>query len=146
MLSIGAFAQNPGLPDAVFADNGHLKYRWANEREENTSVALQNNGRILVAGYSSTAVATEFHVARYKPEGALDSPFGNSNAGYHQHSLNGSDPRVNDLAVQTDGKIVKVGYVIQGPDIFAMVGRLNTDGSPDNSFGTNGRTEVSGVY
>ena len=44
-----------------------------------------------------------------------------------------------DVAIQTDGKLVLVGSTL-GPDNtqdFAVV-RLNADGSPDMGFGTNG--------
>ncbi|WP_271393361.1 delta-60 repeat domain-containing protein [Aequorivita sinensis] len=44
-----------------------------------------------------------------------------------------------DVKVQADGKIVLGGFLINNQNTFEMaLARINSDGSIDNSFGTNG--------
>jgi uncharacterized delta-60 repeat protein len=50
------------------------------------------------------------------------------------------------LAIQTDGKIVVAGQTNNGAGLSALaLARLNTDGSPDLSFGTNGRVTTTAM-
>ena len=72
----------------------------------------------------------------YAQDGALDTSFGVG--GKVITSIN-NDERANSLVIQGDGKIVVVGYTfssISGNDVSCV--RYNTDGSLDNTFGTNG--------
>lgn len=48
-----------------------------------------------------------------------------------------------DVALQTDGKIVMSGYTWENVTGDVFVIRLNTDGSLDNTFGTDGVALVS---
>ncbi|MCD4724101.1 MAG: T9SS type A sorting domain-containing protein, partial [Bacteroidales bacterium] len=54
----------------------------------------------------------------------------------------GSDDYVEDLAIQPDGKIVFVGYTDNSTKAQMIAGRLNTDGTLDNSFNANGMTVI----
>lgn len=46
---------------------------------------------------------------------------------------------LNDIAVQTDGKIIAVGYTSDNVDVTFALARYNPDGSPDNTFGVGGK-------
>lgn len=108
------------------------RYRRANAR----AVALQPDGRIVVAGYNSFGLA----LARYRPDGHLDTTFsGNGRIGpvvWGVFAL--------AVALQPDGRIVVGGDF----DIFAFgLARFHRDGRLDRSFGGDGvvREEVDGV-
>ncbi len=72
-----------------------------------------------------------------QPAGSLDATFGN--AGRLTLSISTGEDKAHAVALQPDGKIIVVGYassVTTGKD-FTVV-RLLSDGSFDNTFGTNG--------
>jgi uncharacterized delta-60 repeat protein len=103
------------------------------------AVALQPDGKIVVSGVSVTQGGTPlFALARYLPDGSLDSSFGTG--GTVTTALGGPSAFGNSLALQPDGKIV-VGGVTQTAgalqDRFALV-RYNPDGSLDPTFGDGG--------
>jgi uncharacterized delta-60 repeat protein len=108
-------------------------------------LALQPDGRILVAGYSrqipGSFVAT---LVRYRPDGSLDPSFGqggkfitNFNDYLNYWTL------AHAVAIQPDGKILVAGDTTplnqgnQYPKFY--LGRLNPDGTPDPGFGSDGR-------
>jgi uncharacterized delta-60 repeat protein len=104
-------------------------------------IAVQSDGKIVLAGAASFKAGTEFALARYTTSGALDASFGSKGIGSTQL---GSFDIAYAEAIQADGKIVAAGTSNQGPPgttgpyDFAMV-RYNSDGSLDTSFGSGGK-------
>ena len=103
--------------------------------ERATSVALQADGKIVVAGYTDAGTAGgidtfDFAVARLNADGTLDNTFsGNGKFTYNF----GNDDRAAAVAVQPDGKIVVVGSWDGGAaDMVAI--RLNANGTLDTTF------------
>ena len=107
------------------------------------AVAIQSDGKIVAAGYKRDFSSWDFSTVRYNSNGTLDSTFGTG--GLVITSFGGIVDEANDVAIQSDGKIVVAGcnrigsfqtppYIIN----FALA-RYNTDGSPDISFGTGGK-------
>jgi uncharacterized delta-60 repeat protein len=94
------------------------------------SIALQNNGQIVAAGYYTSGPGYSFALARYNTDGSLDDNFGNN--GLVTTTVS-SGAQANAVTLQSDSKIVAAGYVLSTGS-FAMV-RYNTDGSIDNTFG-----------
>jgi uncharacterized delta-60 repeat protein len=104
-------------------------------------VALQRDGKILLAGYYSAGGGlTHVGLVRYNADGSLDPSFGSG--GIVQTAV-GSDDYATGVVLQADGKIVVVGSVAAngGGSDFAVL-RYNPDGSPDTTFGTNGVVET----
>ncbi|MGH9838217.1 MAG: hypothetical protein ACREEM_05480 [Blastocatellia bacterium] len=117
-----------------------------------TAVVVQQDGKIVEAGYTSTGYSPRrrratFTLARYLPTGALDRTFGPDHTGKIMTFFPDIDSglvQANALALQPDGKLVAAGYVHPfRPDgrvthpRFALV-RYNPDGSLDQSFGKEG--------
>jgi len=100
--------------------------------DEGNAIALQKDGKILVAGLSGIA----FAVARYNTDGSLDTSFGAG--GVATAGFGGTFNSARGIALQKDGKIVVVGVVNSGGFDFS-VARFNTDGSLDAVFGTGGK-------
>jgi uncharacterized delta-60 repeat protein len=109
-----------------------------------TAMALQPDGRIVVAGGAGDQPFfedTEFAAARFNADGTLDPSFGTG--GEVTSDLgdpSGADAEVaNAVLLQPDGRIVLGGQQVKGfsQSNFALL-RLNPDGSPDPSFGSDG--------
>ena len=105
-------------------------------------VAIQSDGRILLAGYSgANGGFGNMLVVRLKANGAIDNTFGT--AGKFTLLLSGKHSECHQLAIQPDGKIVAGGsidtlimYAFLKYDFAAI--RLNTNGTLDNTFGVGG--------
>src|SRR5262249_52243490 len=79
----------------------------------------------------------DFAVARYNPDGTLDTSF--SGDGKLVTDFGGDDV-ARAVAIQDDGKIVVAGYSVPGPYQEAVaLARYNADGTPDLAFGTGGK-------
>ncbi|WP_276482177.1 hypothetical protein [Paraflavitalea pollutisoli] len=97
-------------------------------------VAIQSDGKIVVAG-DGLQTSYDFTVIRYLANGTLDTSF--SGDGIATVDITGfqSDDHINYMLIQPDGKIVANGYRNAGSNgDFALI-RLNTNGSPDATFG-----------
>jgi uncharacterized delta-60 repeat protein len=99
-----------------------------------------NDGEIVAAGngagnQSGPNYVDGFAVARYQPNGTLDSSFGSG--GEVTTRLTSTVSRANDVAIQSNGKIVAAGYAQNpnGSKAFALV-RYNLNGSLDATFGS----------
>lgn len=116
-------------------------------RESAFGIAIQADGKIVVAGFISypgdpgTRGTIDFALARYNPDGSLDTSFGAG--GLVTTDFDSMMDQARDLAIQSDGKIVVVGFT--GPSLpsetpvdFALA-RYNPDGTLDVTFGTGGR-------
>jgi uncharacterized delta-60 repeat protein len=116
-------------------------------------VAIQSDGKIVVVGNGNPNGSRDFEVARYLPaNGAPDTSFNGS--GTEDIPVNGEDPgegaAVQAMAIQPNGKIVLAGGPRGGPQVgfgsvqpghTALV-RLNTDGTPDRTFGQTGGQDL----
>lgn len=99
-----------------------------------------NAGKIVAAGDSDA-----FLLARYNPDGTLDTSFGGNNTGFNKQRFDQLNPewqltgQCSDAIAQADGKLVLAGSVY-GPSTgydFA-VARFNADGTVDATFGNTG--------
>jgi uncharacterized delta-60 repeat protein len=109
------------------------------------AVALQSDGRIVVSGlaisFGRRSSSLAAGVARYLPDGSLDSSFGRG--GIVTVSLKGASLFANDVAIQPDGKIVVLGTRsvcdedFNCTDAFAFL-RFTSSGALDRSFGQRG--------
>src|SRR5439155_10568876 len=98
--------------------------------------------KLVVAGAAySNVTAGDFALARYNPDGSLDSTFGASGKVMTEFGF-GWDV-ANALALQPDGKIVVAGSAYSGPDHDFAIARYNSDGSLDTSFNGTGKVITS---
>ena len=123
--------------DTTFGTDGIVITKIGNLDDYITSLAIQSNGEIVAAGYTYNGNDYDFALARYFPNGALDNSFGNKN-GIVITQIGMSSEAAFSVAIQSDRKIVAAGYSNNGNDSdFALV-RYNPSGSLDNTFGVNG--------
>ena len=137
-LSIKAYTQPAGSLDPTFGTGGKVITSITNGSDKANGVVIQTDGKILVAGNSSSSVTgKDFVCVRYNSDGSLDNTFGNSGITTTDIQL-GSDDVANSISIQPDGKIVLAGYTNNGSDKNAAIVRYKIDGTPDSTFGTNG--------
>lgn len=129
----------PGDLDASFNGTGIVTTSIAGQTDEVFAVALQSDGKILVAGSSLGPSSEDLAVVRYTAEGALDTTF--NTTGYAVTPINDGNSYAKSLAIQSDGKIVAAGYALPGTGsssfCFALV-RFDADGSLDATFDSDG--------
>ena len=78
-------------------------------------------------------------VARFYPDGNLDTSFGDGGYTIFLNEQISESSNVEDLAIQPDGKIIAGSWCIHdGNEYDAVVVRLNSDGTRDESFGEGG--------
>lgn len=92
------------------------------------SVAIQNNGKILLAGYmqNSGTPNTDFATARYNTDGSLDTFFGGT--GKVTTDTGNNTDYGQAVAVQIDGNVLVAGLGGGGAAVVRYLGGLDTDG------------------
>ncbi len=119
--------QADGSLDSTFGTSGYATFSGYA-----MSATLDSSGNILVAGLHWA----DMGVWRFSSSGTADSSFGSSGAAYVDF---GGYEYANDMALQSDGKIVITG--IGGGA--CGIARLNADGSLDSSFDSDGKLVIS---
>lgn len=138
-ISYSLHAQ-PGTLDNTFGTDGTLVTTISMIGDQAFSVAVQPDGKIVVAGVSTTTTA-DFTLARYNTDGSLDNTFGT--AGIVTTAIGEGNDYAKSVILQPDGKIIAAGYSSNGIDNDFAVVRYNSDGTPDNSFSTDGKMTLA---
>ncbi len=100
---------------------------------------IQSDGKILVAGTYISGVPNIF-VVRFMPDGTLDNTFGTG--GVVLKPFTGLLYHLSGIVMQPDGHILISGNQGSTPSNL-IVGRLNPDGTRDNSFSSDGLAVVN---
>lgn len=138
LITLNVLAQPAGTLDPTFGNGGKVVTSITPGQDKAYGVAIQTDGRIIVAGHSSSTITgKDFAVIRYNSDGSLDNTFGNNGIATTDLQT-GSDDVAYSIALQADGKIVLAGYSDNGSNKDAALVRYNNDGSLDNTFGNNG--------
>ncbi len=136
-----------GTLDSSFGISGKVTLDFDGDSDSAQAVALQADGKILVAGQIilrlqfPLGLRQRFGVVRYNADGTLDSSFGSS--GKVSTFFNDNeflDAGAFAIAVQADDSFVVGGWTTgpKGGSDFALA-RYNVDGSLDPTFGSLGR-------
>ena len=128
--------------DTSFGDAGVSLQDFKFGNDEARAIAVQDDGKILVAGYSSNGAVKDLIVSRFNQNGTLDADF--NSAGVFTHSLGSGDTIGRSLAIQEDGKIIVGGSTYDEGAKVAVL-RLTTDGFLDSSFAADNGSLVLSV-
>lgn len=125
-----------GSIDPTFGEGGKTTINFNNYNDFGRNAALQTDGKIIVAGAAKNSNGnSSIALLRLNTDGSLDGTFGTS--GKITLSISGlADDYAEDVILLANGKILLGGYT--AGDFVVL--RYNTNGSLDNSFGTNGYT------
>ncbi len=118
-----------GTLDTTFNTTGTLVQGIGYARSGARAVALQSDGKIVVAGYYDVLPTGRWgSMARFNIDGSFDSTYagGNGKLGYFDFA--------NAVAIQADGKIVIAGNAGQ----YFVVNRFTQGGILDSGFGIGG--------
>jgi uncharacterized delta-60 repeat protein len=126
-----------GSLDASFGNFGNTVTTIGTNSSFATSIVLQPDGKIILAGRSVVGSYYDFALARYTSDGSLDQSFGT--AGVLTTAIGPQDDYGYAVALQDDGKIIVSGYAYNGTDADFAVVRYNDNGSLDTSFDTDGK-------
>lgn len=122
-----------GSRDSGFGSNGVVITSIGAARDVAGGVIYLPDGKLLVAGSTAGNSNTPgtIDLVRYNSDGTLDSTFGEGGVLFHFYGPIGNFwNQITDMVALPDGKFIARGY-----DFLA---RFNSDGSFDNSYGTNG--------
>src|SRR5690242_5316647 len=133
-----------GTLDSTFGSAGEVTLEFDHFGDAAQALALQSDGKIVVAGratqHSPPFDFQRFGIARYNPDGTLDSSFGSAGKVMTALTDNKFDrAQATSVVIQPDAKIVVGGWSdgpLNGTDF--AVARYNTDGSLDPTLGTAG--------
>jgi uncharacterized delta-60 repeat protein len=147
-FAVARFTAN-GSPDSDFGNNGRVLTPFPGGRSMAVKCAIQpGDGKIVVAGEFRLGSGADGDVAlaRYNPDGSLDTGF-NGNGLVTTSVFPTGPERARDVAIQSDGKIVAVGFGTQISDDpedsqepldDVLVLRYNPNGSLDSGFDGDG--------
>ncbi len=131
-----------GSPDPSFGTNGVTTFFFTSGVDDYAySGALQTDGKIVVGGYVTSGFGGDFGVARLNTDGTLDNTF--NGTGKQIIDFSGGADVCFSIALQSDGKILATGYPSNGTVYQFGTVRLNTNGTIDNTYGTNGKATTS---
>jgi uncharacterized delta-60 repeat protein len=129
---------NPdGSLDTTFDSDGKVTTDLYGENDYCFALSLAPAGKIVLAGNTILAGYYDFALARYNPDGSLDTTFdgdGKVTTDFGSHEF------ASAVAIQGNGQILAAGRMETGLDIYDFaLARYNTDGSLDTTFSTDGR-------
>lgn len=107
-----------GSPDGTFGTQGRVSTPITGRGDEALAVALQSDGRIVVAGRSNTQTNSNFAITRYTSAGVLDSSFGNG--GIVEVDFFGFTDIAESVAIMGDGRIVVGGLARNNVDGYGV--------------------------
>jgi uncharacterized delta-60 repeat protein len=125
-----------GALDLSFNGSGKVITAIGSGTDAAYSVALQPDGKIVVAGRCANGTNTDFCLARYLASGALDVSL--NGTGTVITTIGGGSDVARGVALQADGKIVVAGYCTNGTTYDFCLARYLASGALDVSFNGSG--------
>lgn len=146
ILSVSApvcFSQR-GVLDVTFGNNGKVVTKMGDstvDAEQIYALATQPDDKIVAVGTARVGTLLRYALARYKPNGTLDSTFGSNGKVTTFIDTATQEGNPTGVIIQPDGKILVVGDAVD----FTLI-RYTSVGAIDSSFGANGlvKTHFSG--
>ena len=124
--------------DRSFGMQGEVLTRFGPPRALAYDVAVQADGRIVVAGSTSGS----FLLARYMLDGTLDQTFGGD--GRVVTDFGSESEGARSVLILPDGRIVAAGYTLNFRNSLRVaLARYLPDGTLDTSFGLDGRVTAT---
>lgn len=151
--------RSDGSPDDNFGNNGRAEIALDHLQIWSVGVvniALQADRKVLVSGMVSKITGVDGFVVRLNSTGSADTDFGTGGIVLFDFTPPGSTIRSDDvsakISVDTKGRILVLnvaGHIQQAEigDYVVALTRLDSAGSPDQSFGANGTRQLrAGEY
>lgn len=139
--SAAAVFAAPGDLDPSFDGDGFLINRFGEGYSRGNASALQPDGKIVVVGFSYGDPNYQiFSMARFNPDGSLDTSFG-AGGKVETDFAGGEVDNAMAVEIAADGKIVVAGWTqsLGTQQIDIAVARYNSDGTLDTAFSGDGK-------
>lgn len=130
-----------GTLDSTFGTSGVVTTSFGGITNFGYQLAIQDDGKLLLAGGSFDGAQSDYALARYNSDGSLDSSFGTGGQVLTDFPAGESDV-AHGVAVQPDGKILVSGITSNGTDYDFALARYNSNGTLDTSFNGDGLIET----
>lgn len=124
-------AAKPGDLDRSFSGGGIAR---ADEVWAGSEVAVDKKGRVYVAGTGDSVLWTHMAVARFLPDGRLDTSFGENGVATSNPATTENGSSASAIALDGAGRIYLGGRAENATGDFAVV-RFTPDGDKDSAFG-----------
>ena len=139
LVGVAPVGAAPGDLDTTFSTDGKVTTDIGTT-DAGRAVAIQSDGKIVVAGFAQVSGTYEFAVVRYGTDGTLDSSF--SSDGIATIDVSSGHDLAYAIAIQTDGMIVIGGATgVGGANTEFGLVRLTSSGVLDTGFSTDGKIE-----
>ena len=136
-----------GTLDTTFGTAGIGTVQLSEDSRETCSdVAIQPNGKIVLAGSEEIGNYVYYFIARFNSDGTPDLTFNERGFQLDPAFPNNRYNFGQAVAIQVNGKIVMSGTMStdnDGGGPWLTLARYNTDGSVDSTFGTNGAVKIT---
>jgi uncharacterized delta-60 repeat protein len=135
-----------GSLDPTFGTGGIVRTSIGSKNNDvANSIAIQADGKILLAGSSENSSNIDFALVRYSTNGTLDGSFGTG--GIVTTPIGSGDDMANSIAIQADGKIIVAGSASNGTKTEFALARYSSVGALDNiTFGSGGKASTNIGY
>ena len=132
-----------GIPDNQFGNAGYAYVDFSTGIENLKTMALQSDGKILVAGSSRLNNTTSSVASRLLTNGTIDNTFGDNGYLKFQASANASFSIIEKIVPLPDGSILVGGYFLQSGVYRGFVRKYQQNGTLDTNFGTAGQVTIN---
>lgn len=122
--------------DNSFDVDGVVTADFGGFSNEGRAVAIQADGKIIIAGNTFNGFNQDFALVRYNSDGSIDNTFGAF--GKVKTDVSGSNDFIYSIVIQSDQKIVVGGTTYNGSNEDFTVVRYNADGTLDTDFSGDG--------
>ena len=142
-FALPALSTSAGQLDKTFATTGIAQVYFADSLSSLTEdIALDAQGRILVAAKVGTAAGSRFGLARMLADGSADLAFGDQGSVIDTFAP-GFEATAGKVQVLRDGRILLAGLHYENTHrTLPALALFDAQGKPDLSFGDNGRQVV----
>ncbi|HEU4903753.1 MAG TPA: delta-60 repeat domain-containing protein, partial [Flavisolibacter sp.] len=139
LIAIHSYCQT-GSPITSFGTSGNAN-TVVGSGSTTADMAVQSDGKLIVAGYATVGGNSDFALARFKSDGTLDPSF--NGTGKQSTAIGSASDYLSAIALQSDGKIVAVGYCVVGSVYNIGLARYLSDGTLDAGFSGDGKLTTS---
>jgi uncharacterized delta-60 repeat protein len=122
---VAAKFRSDGSLDPSFGEGGVFRFNPTPNDDLALAVAIDEGGRVVLAGYTETGGGVDTVILRLTPDGRLDPSFGSGGVTIASLAAGGDDAE--GLALQPDGKAVVVGFAEQAGGDELLAARFTAD-------------------
>lgn len=128
-----------GTIDTSFGEDGLVKFDLSAQFDDFNDVAVQADGKIVVAGSSYKYGTDDFLLVRFNEDGSTDNSFGVN--GFVYSDFDETEDVIYSVLLQKDNKILVSGYSGYGSVYFAAA-RYFENGLLDPTFSIDGKITI----